>query len=355
MIYLLHDLLHHTKHHSSDSHQWARVAQSIENVAVELFRSAASDQKPRICRRLRTVLDIWKADRFLAPELLAQIDQVISDPSAGAMESGLKPTKETPSVKELPYIMPASHGDATLPFYELPAANFIPHIIPNKSIAMRAEDIKPLQFRPGPADPKLINVVQTFLEDVKRLDDPYDYLDDAGIVPEVDDLGQLSYRDGKGDLIEDTYYGWSRLFCEQMKHRRKVPHGQRTRSRSSSDSSGSSRDRSPPKRRRLSNSSTGSPYEDRYRAGFSMGEKPRGTSRSISPPVFSGPSRDQLRFNSTQPPLPVQGFPPAIPFPLGPNGLPMPPPRPPNWNGPWPPPLPPPPPPSGYSGSFGMR
>ncbi|KAK5262766.1 hypothetical protein LTR96_011742, partial [Exophiala xenobiotica] len=65
----------------------------------------------------------------------------------------------------------------------------------------------------GPADESLVNALKDFLHDVKGLDKTVAYLEDKGVNPEIDEMGQISYRDEAGDVVGDTYYGWSRSLC----------------------------------------------------------------------------------------------------------------------------------------------
>lgn len=195
---------------------------------------------------------------------------------------------------------------------------------------------------------------------------------------EIDELGQITIRDEAGDIAGDTYYGWSQAFCERMKRRRKGLGGDDSQHRSPSSQSSS---RSPKKRRRYSDS-----------------ERSQSPSRSRSPPRFRAASppnarKDQGRGQPAQvfrafkgdqhgPPPPRPSLRPNMPSnpvlfqapPLGPDGLPIPPRPPANWNGPWPPPppnvgvsfppshlhrninflpAPPPPPPSKYQDTYG--
>ena len=317
---------------------------------VDLFRTAALDQKKKVCTRLREVLDIWNASKLLSDPCLVQLSQVVVEPTASVVDSKRMASQDAPATQaEAPFIMPASHGDPTLPFHELPAGNFMPHIIPNKAIAMRSEDVRPLQFRAGPAESSLVNVVRSFLDEVATLDNAYEYLDDEGIVPDIDELGQITYQNEDGELIGDTYYGWSRQFCEKMKERVREPEmgTRRTRSRSYSSSSRSrSRSRSPYKRRRYSNSS-----DVEMRQGFSGNDRNAGPpSKPPSPRPILGNPYSQPRSNGPPNAFPPPAITPTLPIPFGMPGLPIPPPRPANWQGPWPPP--PPPPPLGYSSSF---
>lgn len=334
LIYLLHDLLHHANFHVSNKQQQTNLSDALSAAIPAIFRSAARDQKPRVCKRLQSVVQIWAIEHLLETQQLSELRRVIADPSSnassespGEKDGGIRETREPP------YLMPSSHGDPSLPYHELPAGNLMPHIIPNRTVAMRPEDIRPLQFKAGPADEPLIDVVRTFLKEVEMIANPYEQLDEEGIVPDVDDLGQLVYRNEDGETVSDTYYGWSRSFCDKMRNQRHGASDNPVRGRSRSYSS--SRSRSPHKRRRFSGSSrTSSPH----------------MSRNLSPAPVSPPSfQTQYSTRGTYPesrqggafvkPIEPAAIPPSLPVPpLGPGGLPLPPPRPPNWNGPWPPP-----------------
>lgn len=378
LLYILNDLMHHAGYHAEDESLQSNLRQAFEPNVVELVRLAATDNKAKVCKRLEDLLELWDAAGYFGREALGKARAAINDPSAADNAHQAPTAGITKTTKELPFIMPSTHGDPSLPFYELPAGNFIPHIIPNKSIPMRPEDIRALQFAPGPADESLANAVRDFLKDVETIDDEYGRLDDPELSAEFDEMGQISYRDEAGELQGDTYYGWSRAFCEKMSSRAKSgANGDARRSRSRNSSM--SRSKSPRKRRRYSDSSS--------RMSRSSS---RSRSRSRSPPFKRRDSRDDphppppppegLRFipqaptqqknnsgggpyhSQALPPRPQSSFLQAVPPPpsqqhfspppppLGPGGMPIPPPRPPNWQGAWPPPPPPPPPGMGNTG-----
>ena len=262
--------------------------------------------------------------------------------------------------------MPPSHGDPSIPFYDLPAGNMMPLIIPNSTAPINPQSMKPLQFVTGPADPKLAAIVDDFLRSVDVLDVvSFAEHDDSRI--DVDELGQSLLRDEiSGEILEgDGYYGWSLAFCEKMKNGKDirgfdndVTHGE-SRSRS----------RSPRKRRRYSSSrSYSSTDEGRSNSRSRSRSIGRERSRSISAtrprslptdprvqrpgPAYGQPPPPppmQSQGPSPPPPPPMQSQGPSPPppppftqgFPLGPGGVPIPP-RPAGYNGPWPPPPPPP-------------
>ncbi|EHY55177.1 uncharacterized protein HMPREF1120_03327 [Exophiala dermatitidis NIH/UT8656] len=268
-------------------------------------------------------------------------------------------------------MLPTTHGDPSLPYYELPAGNLMPHIVPNSSQPIRPEDVQALRFSGGPADESLVNALTDFLADIQTMNDKLSKLESKGSKPEMDEMGQISYRDEAGDLLGDTYYGWSRSFCERMKRRGRsdASGSPRAVSNSSSVSRSRSRGRAPYKRRRYSNSTDLSRSSRSYsrspsrrrrrdssveRSDSRKGSWPRSRSRS-HPPDWRGARPEQppnmpapMSFNNmpTIPPPPtVAGlpFPPPPPLPaFQQSGVPFPPPRPINWSGQWPPPPPPP-------------
>ena len=272
--------------------------------------------------------------------------------------------------------MPSSHGDPSTPYYDLPAGNLVPHIIPNSTVPLRPESIKPLQFLAGPADEKLVTALKVFMKDVDQIYEPgKPQPENDDEVVDIDELGQPVIRDTvTGEILNgETYYGWSRTFCEQMKKRNTRDAG---RSRSRSWSRSASGSRSPPARRRYS----GSPYSDDSRSRSRSPVSRRGGlgaqsySRSRSPPRRPSPSRERSYSppapsaqRSFPPPYKRKQFPSAAPPP--PPGIPppppmnqhqfapgsaapppymhnagmmphssVPPPPPPNYQGPWPPP-----------------
>lgn len=306
-------------------------------------------------------------------------------------------------MKNVPFVMPATHGDPSTPYYDLPAGNMMPHIVPNSAIPINPKLVKPLQFVAGPADDSLVNSLKDFMKEVEHIDGIGVDFDGGGML-DFDELGQACAKDPvSGEIIDgEGYYGWSRGFCQKMKRRKagKVasnPSG-RTRSTSSDrdvgrrkrrrDHSGSrsgrssghgrsrfssfsrSRSKSPDrtlmkrygqqeKRYSRSRSKSGSSSRSRsppqrYRSLRSRSRtSPRSRSKSYSPPHELPPEQDPDPYEYNpgaipdRPHGPSRPGPPQLPanfgqgFPLGPGGIPIPPPPPPNHTGPWPPPPPP--------------
>ena len=266
----------------------------------------------------------------------------------------------------------------------------MPHIMPNKSIPIRVDDVRALQFVAGPADDDLVVALKHFMSAVEKLDNTVmDVHDDEGNTEDVDELGQPLFRDEAGEFVTGhTYYGWSRAFCEKMRGRSvKVARSGRERSYSSSRS----RSRSPRKRRRYSHStsSTSASYSrsrSRNRSTYNKtghgrqedssserghhDDRPNSQSRiyhSTFQPAMSQPDTQPREKKGPFHEMSAQGFqhpayslpesiplPPSLsapnkrfsqhdfpPPPLGLGNIPIPPPV--NYSGPWPPPPPPPP------------
>lgn len=372
IIYLVHDILHHVKYHVPTSSLLDSIT-SLHTHLQDLFHHAGSTHSSRVKARLQEIVDIWEEDHLIPTTTLGILQDVVA--GTNAQKSAQEHQNDhARTAKELAFVLPAFHGDPSMPYYDLPAGNFMPHIVPNSSTPMRPDRIKALQLAAGPADESLVNAFRDFMKDVDALHNIRSSYDDEAIVSSMDELGQVSYRDELGELKGDTYYGWSRAFCEKMKRRddNELESGRPKVRRWSRSSSAS-----PRKRRRLSDSISvhSSSYSrsrsqsrdgDRHGPSASRGFSHRSRSRSRSPAwgdSFVPPQKWDSTMHTA--PIPSQGrqfanstpnthlnaslsafvpttgstlFPPPQ---LGPAGLPVPPPRPPNWTGPWPPPPPP--------------
>ena len=330
------------------------------------------------------LLDTWEGEGYYQSSYIHKL----RDTATNASKAGYANTNEDSKLseealseekKDASFILPPSHGDPSTPFYDLPAGNIMPHIMPNSARAINPQLVKALQFTAGPADESLVIAVKDFLRDVEALD-PQGF-EDLGNGTEIDELGQSVLSDEIARNIPEGegYYGWSRAFCEKMKKGSGLGEiGMRVGRASSID-----RSLSPRKRRRYSNSGSSRSWEktmDRSRssslssnsgAGRRNGRqssksrdlsteqrryrslRSRSRSPSYSPPQTvsvlqrqSPPAKPQpmQRTQAQGPPLPpAPPFPHAFSkgFPLGPGGFPVPPPPPPNYHGPWPPPPPP--------------
>lgn len=280
---------------------------------MNLLGSAASfASSPKHHRKIADLLSIWEEKGYYSNEYIDKLRETVKNASeAGSYAEGAATPSgdvaQGSSVKlasSAPYVMPAMHGDPSTPWFDLPAGNLMPHIVPNSTRPINPDMIKPLQFVAGPADETLVLAVKSLLDDVQKIFEG-DKDQDEKVSWDIDELGQPIVLDEiTGDVIEgEGYYGWSRSFCEKMKRRRKgldIPGRDGSRGRTSRSRS-SSRGR---KRRRHSGSDGSSPGS--YRAS-----RPRRTyssSRSASPdarPAFKGGrsrSRSRNRSYSRSPP-----------------------------------------------------
>lgn len=405
ILYLLNDLLHHAKYHLGQDPVYSTLTTHLQSYLITLAGIASAYDTVQFRKHLNRIdelLEIWSEKRYFHPLYLQKLKDIVgesqetahSEKSIQSQKKAREPSRE-PKLNA-PYLMPHTHGELTTPFYDLPAGNMMPHIIPNSAIPINPHSMKPLQLIAGPAQESLVNVLKKFMEDV----DPNKSIrnEDESTV-EIDELGNIVSRDATtGELLgSDGYYGWSRELCEAMKrkrdgfesggdctkwdgsdHRSLSPRKrrrysyaenrgdwERSRSRSitasPSGSAGYRRSSWNPARRgrnSRSRSKEGSlPREPDY-------HKARARSRSIS--IFTSRSNSyspprnvaepQQRQAMTLPLLPLPSSTstptPILPppssqassqvFPSGHSMQSITPPRPPNYQGPWPPPPPPP-------------
>lgn len=286
ILYLLNDLLHHAKFHASEAHYQVNLTQSLQPYLLELFQQAAKDAKPKVTRRLHDVVTIWKESGYFENHVLLRVLDP-EDREAQETYEVREQTKGGSHSKELPFILPSTHGDSLSPFWDLPAGNLMPHIVPNSVQPIRSEQIRALQLSSGPADDSLVNALKDFLGEIKSMDNAITELEDKGVKAEIDEMGQISYRNETGDLVGDTYYGWSRSFCEKMRKRDLSEDGSSRRSRSRD--SRRSRSRVAYKRRRYSDDSddrsmrSHSRSQSRRRNDYDRRHQSRSRSREYSP------------------------------------------------------------------------
>jgi len=379
-------LFHHAKYHADTPARLASLAASLQTQLVSIFTLAASFESskwPKHHKKVNDVLDIWSRHGYLSKEHHDELRKAVK--FAGATNSGTNNLLD--AQKEVPYLMPATHGNPNTPWYDLPAANMLPHIIPNSNVPINPALMRPLQFVAGPAKESLVNVVKDFLKDVEAMYDKSRTVKDDGRIVDLDPMGQPLVRDEiTGDLVPlETYYGWSIAFCTKMKKRKRgelVEDDRNIRGRSRSPVN----DNQASNRRRYSSSRSRSPSRTRHQ-GFRDRSYSRSPNRSRSPYRRSSPPGLPNRPKLTMPPLnrhlsnltnsftrpplatpidqidnPMTTIQPPPPvqssanhyqhnFPLDPSGLPIPPP-PPFHTGPWPPP--PPPMPSGMNYNSGQ-
>ncbi|CRK32617.1 hypothetical protein BN1708_005863 [Verticillium longisporum] len=376
ILYVLNDAIYHT---SSRQHN-AGFAKEIEGSLPSLFRQAASFQNsPKHMSKLGNLLSLWDDERCFSPDLVQDLRDILraGPQSLTAAQTTTDDAKASSgqasgarSGREAPYLLPSMHGDPRLSWYDLPAANWLPHLTPNSTKPMHPDMIKPLQLASGPADKALAQAVKDLLRDVESIYSKEATGDEDQLV-DLNEMGeQVIIDEITGDIIGGTtYYGWSPGFCEKMKQRKKnaklgpTSRG-RERSQASSRSRSPSRDRSrsrtnsPPafKRRRLSRDSP-SPSRSRSRSrgrnrdAARRSPEPRGRyrpqsysrSRSRTPPRrYMSPSStsrdhdiglsrsrdrdDHAHCNVTanaqrgRPPPPPPSFPPPLSFPPPPPG-----------------------------------
>ncbi|KAI8964888.1 hypothetical protein F5Y11DRAFT_314720 [Daldinia sp. FL1419] len=394
MLYVLNDTLYHV--HIRDRN--ADFAQKLEPFIPDIVQLAAAFPNcPKHSRKISDLIDLWGEKQYFSGAFIQKLRTTAQEaphsaPATDTPDGGTQVTG-TKSSKDAPFIMPAMHGDATVAWYDLPAANWLPAIEPNSTRPMNPDIIKPLQFVAGPADEKLVKAVQDLLVDVDRIYSKGQRNVDQH-TEDIDQLGQRVVLDETtGAIVDgDSYYGWSRAFCEKMKQRRKKTsisgngHRGRSTTRSHSRSRSPSRSSSRPayKRRRVTSSRSSSRSRtrsrkrsysrDRHRSrSYSSSRSPshspsgdrrydrsRSRSRGRSPPP-APQSYDSPHFNprgkqapgfpnkpphpnppyqqhsTPPPPFPPQPFPPLPPD-LGQFIVPPPPPQ--NYQGQWPPPPP---------------
>ncbi|CAK7566621.1 MAG: hypothetical protein SEPTF4163_004569 [Sporothrix epigloea] len=241
LLYIVNDVLFHVTFRNDGGDEAVRpnFTASIEPFLESLVASAASlARTPKQLTKIRSLLDLWGEKHYVSDRVLARLRTAADNgPHLAEKESqnkGLSSFQKTSvsapagTSKEVPFHLPAFHGDPSTPWYDLPAANWLAVLKPNSTRPMNPNDLKPLSMIPGPAPPSLVDSVQALLADVSRMFDEDTEkttarLDSTDIDLDVSALGEHIEIDVlSGDIVGgETYYGWSRAFCKSMKERQK--------------------------------------------------------------------------------------------------------------------------------------
>ncbi|KAH7633016.1 hypothetical protein B0T09DRAFT_332668 [Sordaria sp. MPI-SDFR-AT-0083] len=370
-LYLLNDILYHVKFRNHDD----SFAPKLEQALPALVRSASSFTNcPKHIRKIQDLISLWEEKGYFSEAVIKQLRVAVEEApaSSASAQSTTQPTVTTTTssvpkpVKAAPFIMPAMHGDPSIPWYDLPAGNWMPVLEPNSTRPMNPDMIKPLVLYAGPAEKSLVEAVKKLLVDVDNI-----FSKDAanldGPTPEIGQMGEVIETDEiTGEVIGgETYYGWSRSRSFSPSRSRdssrgsdarpafkrprlsESPEGRyRKRSRSRSQDRSVSRSRSRDRSRRGRGYDSRSRSRSRSRGRYRSRSRSRSTSRpgfrQRSPTYGSrGRSRSRspgiigLRGGQHQPPyhapLSATSFPTGMP------------PRPPQHPGVFVPPPPPPP------------
>lgn len=392
ILYLCNDLFHQTKFHDAALTATNGFCRTFEPYIVQLV-ALASYYDPlkhtQHFRNLHNLLVIWSESGYYSSALISTLRATIDNASTSndTLTQAIRYPEETGGVEEFgddsrrdaPYTMPASHGDTSVPFYDLPAGNLMPCIEPNSMTPINPRTVHPLRFRVGPAEERIVQAVKGLLYDADSIYGAYRSVN-ATEKLHINDLGQLVIHEKNSVelTVNEGYYGWSRAFCEKMKQRsrhdklaeslhrqpspasvsrggRRALYSDAGRSRSSSPATSRTptrsegvahvrKQRTSPDSRSRSRSTPR--YLDRHGSpAFMPRARPtslRSRSRSYSPPdVPLSEDREPVRERIVMPKLfhdelPYTVIPPQASFQRSHlDQTPVPPPPPPNNSGPW--------------------
>ncbi|KAF2140307.1 uncharacterized protein K452DRAFT_253056, partial [Aplosporella prunicola CBS 121167] len=218
LLYIVTDLHHHTKNHAAGFSVHSRLVSSLQPHLEDVVRAVASTgfgRNVKLHKSIRDLLALFEKRGFYKAIELGKLHKAVddADPTASTTTND---TQVRP--KDVPYVLPATHGDPSDPWYELPAANMLPHMVPNDRRPIPTRQMKAMRLDGGPADSALINAVKDLISWSEDL-----YNDDENVVADMDMMGQPLVRDEvTGELnVAENYYGWSVEFCERMKKRMK--------------------------------------------------------------------------------------------------------------------------------------
>ncbi|KAM5344844.1 hypothetical protein ACJ41O_010706 [Fusarium nematophilum] len=219
VLYVVSDVLYHVVEKRGDR----EIATAWEGVLPSLVATAAAfDNCPKHKKKLEDLIQLWEEKQYFSSDLVSKLREALATGVASEpVDDSLTINPSIKLAKDAPFVLPSFHGDSSTPWYDLPAATWLPHLTPNSTKPMMPDVIRPIQLVPGPADKTLVSAVQGLLGEVERIFSREQDWDDEQV--DLNELGERVIVDEiTGEVIGgETYYGWSRQFCEKMKERRR--------------------------------------------------------------------------------------------------------------------------------------
>lgn len=302
LLYVLNDILYHAKFRNHA----AGFAQKLEPALPALVRSIVSFKNcPKHIRKVQDLVRLWEENHYFSQGFIRELLAAIEAPSPDGddpkdAQADTSANAVARAARNEPFTLPGMHGDPSTPWYDLPAANWLSVMEPNSTRPMNTSMIKPLVLAKGPAEKNLVDAVKKLLADVDKI-----YLKETNNEDASHDIGQMGeiieLDEITGEIIDgETYYGWSRAFCNKMKARKKnggrlnSDEARRGRSHSTrSYSRSESRSRSDRRRHRSEDSSRSSSRPAFKRQRFTRSPRNNSGSRSRSRDRSSGQKRDR--------------------------------------------------------------
>ncbi|OLN86899.1 hypothetical protein CCHL11_04674 [Colletotrichum chlorophyti] len=216
ILYVVNDVLYHVVVRDRDT----RFPTELEASLAPLLHGAAKFQNcPKQARKIEDLLAVWETQRYFPAPILNGLRETVKEAphggkvSTAAAQGSHDQTGANMSsklTKDAPYMIPSIHGDPNTPWFDLPAANWLPHLTPNSTKPMAPDMIKPLQLAPGPADKALAKAVKDLLADVERLYSKGTPQPDLQHHTDLSEMGEHVVLDEiTGEVIDgETYYAW---------------------------------------------------------------------------------------------------------------------------------------------------
>ncbi|KAF5974901.1 hypothetical protein FCOIX_7995, partial [Fusarium coicis] len=210
LLYVLNDVLYHAVTRNDDF----KFATAWEPVLPGMIASAAAfDNCPKHKQKIADLIRLWEDQQYVNSSFAKKLKDALASGVAPQTAQEAQASNATLKLaKDAPYTLPSFHGDSTVPWYDLPATTWLPHLTPNSTKPMFPDQIRPIQLAAGPADKVLVNAVQDLLGEVERMfSKEQKWNDEPG--KDLNELGERVVLDEiTGEVMGgDTYYGWSRV------------------------------------------------------------------------------------------------------------------------------------------------
>ncbi|KAF4589616.1 Calcium homeostasis endoplasmic reticulum protein [Ophiocordyceps camponoti-floridani] len=211
VLYIASDVLHHAVICRDDQH----LSRAWEGHLPAMIATASTFEKyPKHLRKVRALIDLWEEKRYLYADVILKLRDSFT--RASDKESGTRIQMSSAALelaKEAPFLIPSVHGEASVPWNDLPAATWLPQLKPGSTQLMSRNLVRPVQLKSGVAPQPLVQVVKDTLQEAKTL---YvkDHLRDRTSI-DFNLMGETQAQPGTRETA--TYWGWTPKLCRRVK------------------------------------------------------------------------------------------------------------------------------------------
>ncbi|KAL9087242.1 MAG: hypothetical protein Q9165_006736 [Trypethelium subeluteriae] len=202
LLYLINDLLHHTKYHAQQTGNHAILTARMKLHLPELMRDAASfdaSKNKKLHQKLHDIISIWEDNNYYIKEFCNTLHQIAEsagkvsgDSQARGEETGNATNSNSQIATNVPLALPSTHGDRTAHWSDLPTGCTMQHVARNSTRPIKLREMRQLELNSRSAEPAMVEAIKWSLIESGQIRNPYPHYENR-IIIDTNAMGQSPY------------------------------------------------------------------------------------------------------------------------------------------------------------------